>query len=185
MNKLNHHLRQYQHNDSSGLIHAYELKGTEVFVSCLEAEISRLKTVIDGLNIHAGAMADKIEKLTLANAGLNSRLTNFQKLYNDLVDENNGLKAMVEELKEAAYIVNYCASSSSREKAQVDRSALDKALFIANKTPRQCLAIDRAQAIRDAIANSEQIQFEGSHYVGTYVSLEDLEVNIKQLQDSE
>jgi hypothetical protein len=39
----------------------------------------------------------------------------------------------------------------------------------------------RQQAIRDAIFNSEQVELVGQGYVGTYVSLEDLEVNIKQL----
>jgi hypothetical protein len=39
----------------------------------------------------------------------------------------------------------------------------------------------RQQAIRDAIANSEQVELQGHGYVGTYVSLEDLEVNILQM----
>jgi hypothetical protein len=39
----------------------------------------------------------------------------------------------------------------------------------------------RQQAILDAIFNSEQVELKGNGYVGTYVSLEDLEVNILQL----
>lgn len=39
----------------------------------------------------------------------------------------------------------------------------------------------RQQAIRDAIFNSEQVELQGQGYVGTYVSLEDLEANILQL----
>jgi hypothetical protein len=40
---------------------------------------------------------------------------------------------------------------------------------------------DKQQAIRDAISNSEQVELQGQGYIGTYVSLEDLEVNILQL----
>jgi len=39
----------------------------------------------------------------------------------------------------------------------------------------------KQQAIRDAIFNSEQVELQGQGYVGTYVSLEDLEINILQL----
>ena len=39
----------------------------------------------------------------------------------------------------------------------------------------------RQQAIRDAISSSEQVELAGQGYVGTYVSLDDLEVNILQL----
>jgi len=57
VNKLNHHLRQYAHNDGSGLVRGYEREGAEAFVSFLETEISDLK--------------QKVSDLTLANAGLN------------------------------------------------------------------------------------------------------------------
>ena len=42
---------------------------------------------------------EQIDKLVLQNASLNVSLTNFQKLHNDLVDENAALKAQVELLR--------------------------------------------------------------------------------------
>jgi len=86
-----------------------------------------------------------------------------------LADEINGLKAQVNSLKDG--VTHFNASGGD----------LNQLLAAYVHTPRQCLASYRAKAITDAIANSEQIEFEGSHSVGMYVSLEDLEVNIKQL----
>jgi len=49
MNKLNHHLRQYRHNNDDGLIMGYEQEGTEAFVYCLEQEIAELKAMLNAL----------------------------------------------------------------------------------------------------------------------------------------
>jgi len=165
MNKLNHHLRQYRHNNSDGLICAYEGKGTEAFVSCLETEISELKndtahiistgaTLAKNLDGAAKEIADlnrQVERLTLANAGLNSRLSNSVDLHNEIVDENNELKAMVELFKDEFYffISQYgCECAHPSCKKCEDTNDATKLLF---KTPRQCLANVKADAVKEFV----------------------------------
>jgi len=63
MNKLNHHLRQYRHNNSPDLIHGYEKEGTEAFVSCLEQEISELKAQVDILQRAARQTDNQFRKM--------------------------------------------------------------------------------------------------------------------------
>lgn len=62
MNKLTQHARQYRHNDNSGLVHAYEKKGTEVLVSCLEQEIAELNSQIETLRSVASFCDEKFRE---------------------------------------------------------------------------------------------------------------------------
>jgi len=77
MNKLNHHLRQYRHNDNSDLVAGYEREGTEAFVSCLEQEIAELKAQVGILKLTLNDMvarpftkrmelSDQVDKLSPA-----------------------------------------------------------------------------------------------------------------------
>lgn len=82
MNKLNHHLRQYRHNNSNGLIPAYEKKGTETLVACLEVEIADLNK--------------QVSDLTLSKTFVSVSLTKLQILHNKRVDEVLSLKELIE-----------------------------------------------------------------------------------------
>ena len=98
MNKLNHHLRQYRHNNSDGFVAGYEQEGTEAFVSCLEQEIAELKKRVNDLDeLRKGSMncvkqqreeiaqqQQEIEslklRLELADEIINKRFDNEKKL---------------------------------------------------------------------------------------------------------
>ena len=94
---------------------------------------------------------------------------------NGLANENDELKAMVNALRDGYKEAIVCMEGEWGEETCTEE------LKILSLSPAQCLASVKATAIKDAIFNSEKVEFEGSHYVGTYVSLDDLEVNIKQL----
>jgi len=116
---------------------------------------------------------DQITNIEIANQEM---LAVADARINKLVDENNELKAMVDSLSAAA--IHVIDSLSCNKKAytlkQEDLDVLQEAHAL---TPQQCLASVKADAIKDATFNSEQIDIDGHKYVG----LEDLEVNINQL----
>ncbi len=87
-----------------------------------------------------------------------------------MVTRSSELKAMVNALREHTARYMYRVEASGREGT---RSIED----LLAKTPAQCLANVKADAIREAIFNSYQVDVDGDTYVGK----EDLEVSIEQI----
>lgn len=148
MNNLNHHVRQYRHNNNDGLVVGYDRKGIENFVSCLESEIAKLKK--------------QVEDLTLPNAGVNSRLTNSVALRNAVVEENNGLKCQVELLWHSLEFINNFTLEFS-DKKQFDKlyewGVCSSSLL--TKTRRQCLANVKADAVKDFMNHIQYSEDDG------------------------
>ena len=92
----------------------------------------------------------------------------------------NHANKQIDELKS----VVGCYRNSLRNIADLDSVRQDECSWMAEQAlsalPAQCLASVKAQAITDAIFNSEQIDIDGHKYVG----LEDLQVNISQLTEA-
>lgn len=103
------------------------------------------------------------------------------ELLNKANKEITELKAQFAAVK---YLIDGSYCENSENNAGLEREWLDHLYrMIDTDNDNQCLIDIKVSAIRDAISNSEQVELQGQGYVGTYVSLEDLEVNIKQLGD--
>ena len=107
------------------------------------------KSVIDEQQQEIANLKQQVAKLTQANSGIDSRLTNSVKLHNAKVDENNGLRAHINTLSSATLKIHQ--NIYFKDDDDIGRIDDEFVMLLAkaiNKTPRQCLASAKADAVK-------------------------------------
>jgi hypothetical protein len=122
------------------------------------------------MNIELLNKANKeISELKLVVEGLTSKANAWDRVWGELSG-----RQLIKDVAASHGLSGNCSCAS------ILLDAFDQASEALNDNNEESIE-SKQQAIRDAISNSEQVELQGHGYVGTYVSLEDLEVNILQL----